>query len=249
MMPSFLHNFLPRKSFGVSDVCFGGGFLLIENIKEKNKSQAHSHAYHHIRKKNEIEREDDSTADLEVSELEKCRDHLNSVFAHWEPVFPMLPAKHRGEPLKSADLVDETVSLTCASTYVVTKWLMKCMAEHSLNMQNVSLTLRWLQNCILPHPVAVQEILRDETLRNNIFKFYTQICEASRGTAGLFKELSLFSSIMLRLMDAQGLTNNGFHELVKKLCLSAMTEEDANKKGNLAFPLHSRYKAVMVESR
>ncbi|XP_010583629.1 PREDICTED: nucleolar pre-ribosomal-associated protein 1 [Haliaeetus leucocephalus] len=208
---------------------------LLKNIKEKNKSQASSHAYHHIRKKNEIEREDDSTADLEVSELEKCRDHLNSVFAHWEPVFPMLPAKHRGEPLKSADLVDETVSLTCASTYVVTKWLMKSMAEHSLNMQNVSLTLRWLQNCILPHPVAVQEILRDETLRNNIFKFYTQICEASRGTAGLFKELSLFSSIMLRLMDAQGLTNNGFHELMKNLCLSAMTEEDANKKAVCVF--------------
>uniref|UniRef100_A0A8B9M387 URB1 ribosome biogenesis homolog n=1 Tax=Accipiter nisus TaxID=211598 RepID=A0A8B9M387_9AVES len=177
----------------------------------------------------------DSTADLEVSELEKCRDHLNSVFAHWEPVFPMLPAKHRGEPLKSADLVDETVSLTCASTYVVTKWLMKSMAEHSLNMQNVSLTLRWLQNCILPHPVAVQEILRDETLRNNIFKFYTQICEASRGTAGLFKELCLFSSIMLHLMDAQGLNNNGFHELVKKLCLSAMMEEDANKKAVCVF--------------
>ena len=249
MIPSVLHNFVPRKSFGVADVCFGGVFLLTENIKEKNKSQASSHAYNHIRKKNEIEREDDTAAELKVSELETCRDHLNSIFAHWEPVFPVLPTKHRGEPLKSADLADETVSLTCASAYVVTKWLLKSMVEHSLNMQNVSLTLRWLQNCILPHPVAVQEILRDETLRNNIFKFYTQICEASSGTAGLLQELCLFSSIMLHLMDAQGLTNNSFHELVKTLCLSAATEEDANKKGNSSFPFHSRYKAVMVESR
>ncbi|XP_068281432.1 nucleolar pre-ribosomal-associated protein 1 [Nyctibius grandis] len=208
---------------------------LLKNIKEKNKSQVSPHAYHHIRKKNELEREDNTDADLKVSELEKCRDHLNSIFAHWEPVFPAPPTKHRGEPLKPADLVDETVSLTCASTYVVTKWLIKSMVEHSLNMQNVSLTLRWLQNCILPHPVAVQEILRDETLRNNIFKFYTQICEASSGTAGLFKELCLFSSIMLHLVDAQGLANNSFHELVKKLCLSAMTEEGANKKAVCVF--------------
>uniref|UniRef100_A0A8D0F9V4 URB1 ribosome biogenesis homolog n=1 Tax=Strix occidentalis caurina TaxID=311401 RepID=A0A8D0F9V4_STROC len=208
---------------------------LLKNIKEKNKSQASSHTYHHIRKKNEIEREDDIAADLKVSELEKCRDHLNSIFAHWEPVFPAPPTKHHGEPLKSADLADETVSLSCASTYIVTKWLVKSMVEHSLNVQNVSLTLRWLQNCILPHPVAVQEMLRDETLRNNIFKFYTQICEASSGTAGLFKEVCLFSSIMLHLMDAQGLTNNSFHELVKTLCLSAMAEEDVNKKAVCVF--------------
>ncbi|NWQ98270.1 NPA1P protein, partial [Burhinus bistriatus] len=208
---------------------------LLRNIKEKNKSQASSHAYHHIRKKNEIEREDDTAADLKVSELEKCRGHLNSIFAHWEPVFPAQPTKHPGEPLNSADLADETVGLTCASIYMVTKWLIKSMVEHSLNMENVSLTLRWLQNCILPHPVAVQEMLRDGSLRNNIFKFYARICEASSGTAGLLKELCLFSSIMLHLMDAQGLTNNSFHALVKTLCLSAMTEEDANKKAVCVF--------------
>ncbi|NXL64330.1 NPA1P protein, partial [Chordeiles acutipennis] len=208
---------------------------LLRNIKEKNKSQASSRAYHHIRKKKEVEREDITAADLNVSELEKCRDHLNSIFAHWEPVLPALPTKNGGEPLRCADLADETVSLSCASTYVVTKWLVRSMVEHGLNVQNASLTLRWLQNCILPHPAAVQEILRDKTLRNNIFKFYTQICEASSGTAGLFKELCLFSSIMLHLMDAQGLTDNSFHELVKTLCLSAMTEEDTNKKAVCVF--------------
>ncbi|XP_009955891.1 PREDICTED: nucleolar pre-ribosomal-associated protein 1 [Leptosomus discolor] len=208
---------------------------LLKNFKEKNKPQASSHAYRHIRKKHEVEREDDTAADVEVSELEKCRDHLNSIFAHWEPVFPAPPTKRQGEPLTSPDLADETIGLTCASTYVVTKWLVKSMIEHSLNVQNASLTLRWLQNCVLPHPVAVQEVLKDGTLRNNIFKFYTRICEASSGTTGLFKELCLFSSIMLRLLDAQGLTNSSVHELVKTLCLSAVTEEDANKKAVCVF--------------
>uniref|UniRef100_A0A672TJ60 URB1 ribosome biosis homolog n=1 Tax=Strigops habroptila TaxID=2489341 RepID=A0A672TJ60_STRHB len=208
---------------------------LQEDVQTLNKSQASSRAYHHIRKKNEIEREDDTAADLKASELEKCRDLLNSILAHWEPVFPPPPIKHQGQPLKSAELADEAVSLTCASTYVVTKWLVKSMVEHSLNMQKVLLILRWLQNCILPHPVAVQEMLRDEMLRNNIFKFYTQVCEASSGTAGLVKELCLFSSIMLHLMDAQGLTNNSCHEIVKMLCSSAETEEDVNKKAVCVF--------------
>ncbi|KFU94949.1 Nucleolar pre-ribosomal-associated protein 1, partial [Chaetura pelagica] len=208
---------------------------LFKNFKEKNKSQASSHAHRHIWKKNEMEREDNAAADLKVSELEKCRDHLNSIFAHWEPAFPALLTKHGEESLKSADFADETVSLTCASTHIVTKWLMKSMVEHNLNMQNIPLTLQWLQNCILPHPMAVQKVLRDEMLRNNIFKFYTRVCEASSGTAGLFKELCLFSSIMLHLMDAQGLTTSSFHELVRTLCLSAMREEDANKKAVCVF--------------
>ncbi|NXP74212.1 NPA1P protein, partial [Ramphastos sulfuratus] len=208
---------------------------LLKNIKEKKKSHLSSRAYHHIQKKNETEGEDNIAEDLKVTELEKCRDHLNSILTYWEPVFPAMSAKHQGEPIQSADLADEAVNLPCASAHMVAKWLVKSMVEHSLNMQNVSLTLRWLQKCILPHAVAVQEILRDVILRNHIFKFYTQICEASSGTAGLIQELCLFSSIMLHLLDAQGLPNNSCHKLVKMLCLSAMTEEDANKKAVCAF--------------
>ncbi|NWW94941.1 NPA1P protein, partial [Rhynochetos jubatus] len=208
---------------------------LLKNIKEKNKPQASSRAYHHVRKKKEREREEDAAADLKVSELETCRDHLNSILAHWEPVFPAPPTQLGGEPLKSAELADETVGLTCASTYVVTKWLVRSLVEHSLNMQNVSLTLRWLQSCVLPHPGAVREVLGDETLRNNLFRFYTRVCEASGGTAGRLEELCLFSSVMLHLMDAQGLASSSLHGLVKALCLSAVTEEDVNKKAVCVF--------------
>uniref|UniRef100_A0A8C3BFY8 URB1 ribosome biogenesis homolog n=1 Tax=Cairina moschata TaxID=8855 RepID=A0A8C3BFY8_CAIMO len=207
----------------------------IKELLKKNKSQASSQGHHHARKKKETEREDDTAEELKVSELEKCRDDLNAIFAHWEPAFPAMLTKHPEEPLKSGDLADETVNLNCATTSIVTKWLVKSMVEHSLNMKNVLLTLRWLQNCVLPHPGVVQEVLGDETLRNNIFKFYTRICEASSGTAGHLEELRLFSSIMLHLMDAQGLTNNSFHELVKTLCLSAMTEEEVNKKAVCVF--------------
>ncbi|KAM8819873.1 nucleolar pre-ribosomal-associated protein 1 [Eudromia elegans] len=208
---------------------------LLKNIKEKNKSQTPLHAYHHFRKKNEVEREDDTDAELKASELAKCREHLNSIFSQWEPVFPAPPTKHPGEPLKSVDLEDKAASLTCASAFVVTKWLIKSMVEQSLNMQNVLSVLQWLQKCILPHLEAVQEVLGDATLRNNIFKLYLQTCAASEGAAGPLKELCLFSSVMLQLMDAQGLTQSSFHEPVRTLCLSALTEGDENKKAVCVF--------------
>lgn len=243
-----MHYFVPGKSFGVSDVCFCGGFLLTENIKDKNKPQVSSHVYRHTRKKNEVE-EDDTAADLEVSELEKCREHLNSILAHWEPVFPAPPSKQGGEILRPGEPGGEAVVVTCASTHVVTKWLVRSLAEQSLlREQDVSPALRWLRKHVLPHPAAVQEMLRDETLRNNLFKLYARLCQASSTSAGLSKELGVLSSIMLQLMEEQGLAST-FHELMKSLCLSATTEEDANKTGDLSCSYDACYEAVVGGSR
>ncbi|XP_068883251.1 nucleolar pre-ribosomal-associated protein 1 isoform X1 [Aphelocoma coerulescens] len=200
---------------------------LLKNIKDKNKPQVSSRVYHHTQK-NKVE-EDDTAADLEVSELEKCREHLNSILAHWEPAFPAPPSKQGGETLRPGEPGGEAVAVTCASTHVVTKWLVRSLAEQSLlREQDVSPVLRWLRSRVLPHPAAVREVLRDESLRNNLFKLYTRLCQASSTSAGLSKELGAFSSIMLQLMEEQGLAST-FHELVKSLCLSAATEEDANK--------------------
>ncbi|NXF01342.1 NPA1P protein, partial [Smithornis capensis] len=204
---------------------------LLKNIKDKNKPQASSHAYRHIRKKGRAE-EDDTAADLQVSELQKCRHHLHSIFAHWEPVFPAPPSKQGGESLQPADLGDvgdDTVSLACASTLMVTRWLVKSLVEHGLSEQKVSLALCWLRAHVMPQPEAVWEVLRDGTLRNNLFKLYSCVCEA-----GLSQELHVLSCIMLQLMEAQGLASS-FHELVKSLCLSAMTEEDENRKAVCVF--------------
>ncbi|KFO54919.1 Nucleolar pre-ribosomal-associated protein 1, partial [Corvus brachyrhynchos] len=218
---------------------------LLKNIKDKNKPQVSSHVYRYTQKNNKVE-EDDTAADLEVSELEKCREHLNSILAHWEPTFPAPPSKQGGETLRPSEPGVEAVAVTCASTHVVTKWLVRSLAEQSLlrlqdkwlvrslaeqsllREQDVSPALRWLRNRVLPHPAAVREVLRDETLRNNLFKLYTRLCQASSISAGLSKELGVFSSIMLQLMEEQGLAST-FHELVKSLCLSAATEEDVNR--------------------
>lgn len=229
-------------------MCFGGGFLLTENTKDKNKPQVSSHVYRHAQKKNKVE-EDGAAADLEVSELEKCREHLNSILARWEPAFPAPPSKQGGETLRPGEPGGEAVAVTCACTRVVTKWLLRSLAEQSLlREQDVSPALRWLRNRVLPHPAAVREVLGDETLRNNLFELYTRLCQASSTSAGLSKELGVFSSILLQLMEEQGLAST-FHELVKSLCLSAVTEEDAKKTGDLTCSYHSCDEAVVGGSR
>ncbi|XP_068038864.1 nucleolar pre-ribosomal-associated protein 1 isoform X1 [Anomalospiza imberbis] len=201
---------------------------LLKNMKDKNKPQASPHVYRHTWKKNEVE-EDDTAADMEVSELEKCREHLNSILAHWDPVFPAPPSTQGGEALRAGEPGGEAVAVTCASIHLVTKWLVRSLAGQSpLGEQDVSPVLRWLRNCVLPHPAAVQEMLRDETLRNSLFKLYTRLCQASSTSAGLSRQLGGLSSIMLQLMEEQGLSST-FHELVKSLCLSATVEEDADK--------------------
>ncbi|XP_015499913.1 nucleolar pre-ribosomal-associated protein 1-like [Parus major] len=142
---------------------------LLKNTGDKNKPQALSHAYSHTQKKNEVE--DDTAANVEVSELEKCREHLNSILAHWDHVFPA-PASTQGEEtLRPGEPGAEAVAVTCAPTRVVTKWLLRSLAGQSLlREQDVSPALRWLRNRVLPHLAATQEMLRDETPRNNLFK-------------------------------------------------------------------------------
>ncbi|XP_064263260.1 nucleolar pre-ribosomal-associated protein 1 [Passer domesticus] len=201
---------------------------LLKNIKDTNKPQGSSHVFRHTRKRIEVE-DDDTAADVKEAELEKCREHLNSILAHWDPVFPAPPSTQGGETLRAGAPGGEAVPVTCASIQVVTKWLVRSLAgQSSLGEQDVSPVLRWLRDRVLPQPAAVREMLRDEALRNNLFKLYTRLCQASSSSAGLSRQLGGLSSVMLQLMEEQGVSST-FHELVKSLCLSATVEEDVDK--------------------
>ncbi|NWI87655.1 NPA1P protein, partial [Pitta sordida] len=189
---------------------------LLRNIRDKNKPQASPRGHSGRRS---VAEEGDTAAELQLSGLEQCRDHLHSIFAHWEPVFPAPPPQQE----------DDTVSLTCACAMLVTKWLLQSVVEHGLREHKVSLALRWLRAHVVPQPAAVRELLRDGALRNNLFKFYSRVCQA-----GLSKELPALSSLMLQLMDAQGLASS-CHELLRSLCRSAVTEEDEDRKAVCVF--------------
>uniref|UniRef100_A0A8D0H9D5 URB1 ribosome biosis homolog n=1 Tax=Sphenodon punctatus TaxID=8508 RepID=A0A8D0H9D5_SPHPU len=200
---------------------------LLKNIKKKNKTHVpFQNSSRRFRKKNEVETEEETVCEWKLSDLESGRDHLKSILIYWRPVFADVPTKFPEEQIECTDPENKCSSFTCVTAYIITKWLMKSIINHNLNVQHVFLSLKWLQNSILPNNAVVEEILRDSALRHNIFKLYNRICDANEVKMSNFSDLSLFNTIMLQFMEVQGLTNNSYHEAVKRFCLSAVKEDD-----------------------
>ncbi|KAJ1157515.1 hypothetical protein NDU88_010226 [Pleurodeles waltl] len=167
--------------------------------------------------------------------LETCKEHLEIIFLYWEPTFQSvstnLPARQDG--IKESQ--EETVGLVCTTAYVVVKWVLKCMATHTINWQNVFEMLQWLKTKILPHGAVTDEILRDCGLKSVLFKIYNQVNNAGCMKTLNFAALHLFNTVMIQLLEAQGTQQHRFHETLKELCQRAANVEDDKKKAALVF--------------
>ncbi|KAF2975450.1 hypothetical protein EK904_005043, partial [Melospiza melodia maxima] len=199
---------------------------LLKNIKDKNKAPASCPG--HPRKRSEVA-EDDTAADVAVSELEQCREHLNSILAHWDPGLAAPPCTQQGDTLGAAGAGAEAGAVTCASILVVTKLLLRSLAGQSpLGEQRVSPVLRWLQSRVLPHPEAARELLGDGALRTGLLRLHTRLCQAGGAPGGLCGQLGALSSIMLQLLEQRG-PPGPCHGLVASLCPPAALQQDAHE--------------------
>ncbi|KAJ1119751.1 hypothetical protein NDU88_007936 [Pleurodeles waltl] len=209
---------------------------LLKTIKEKNKPHVLGWSLtRQSRKKVNVDLEDKVDEQKNDTLLETCQEHLEIIFLYWEPTFPSLstnlPAKQDG----IEELQEETVGLVCTTAYVVVKWVLKCMATHTINWQNVFEILQWLKTKILPHGAVTDEILRDCGLKSVLFKIYNQVNNASCMKTLNFGALHLFNTVMIQLLEAQGIQHHRFHEALKELCQRAGNEEDDKKKAALVF--------------
>ncbi|XP_061483804.1 nucleolar pre-ribosomal-associated protein 1 isoform X3 [Rhineura floridana] len=200
---------------------------LLKKIKDKNKPQVPFRTSSRlVQKKNEIETEAETASEWGKKYLEECRSVLRSVLVYWEPVFLDMPAKHPKEHSG-----DGNPGLTCKIAYFVFRWLVKSLVDSSFNIQSVLLTFKWCKKSVLQNSAVVDEILKNGTLKSSIFQLYSGVYNAYEENAIELSDLSLLNEIMLLLLDSQNLTKNPFHEIVKRFCLSAVTEEDTMKKG------------------
>ncbi|XP_058679879.1 nucleolar pre-ribosomal-associated protein 1 [Ammospiza caudacuta] len=201
---------------------------LLKNIQDKNKAPASRPAYGHPRKRSEAA-EDDAAADVAASELEKCREHLNSILAHWDPGLAAPPRARPGDTLGAAGAGGEAGAVTRASVLVVAKLLLRSLAGQSpLGEQHVSPVLRWLQSRVLPHPEAARELLGDGALRRGLLQLHARLCQASGAPGGLCGQLGALSSIMLQLMEQQG-PPGPCRGLLASLCPPAAPQRDARE--------------------
>ncbi|XP_060090308.1 nucleolar pre-ribosomal-associated protein 1 [Heteronotia binoei] len=198
---------------------------LLKNIKEKNKAQVPFRtSSQFVQKKNQTETDQGPASQVSPSDLEECRSLLRVVLMHWEPVFPDISAECSKEQNEYGNS-----ELTCKIVYLVFRWLVKSLVDRSFHKQNVLLTFKWFKSYVLPNTTMVQEILMDAALKRGIFKLYRSFHDASEETSDL-NDLSLLNTVMLHLMDSEGLMKNEYLGTVKRFCLSAMDENDTKKK-------------------
>ncbi|XP_042314593.1 LOW QUALITY PROTEIN: nucleolar pre-ribosomal-associated protein 1 [Sceloporus undulatus] len=197
---------------------------LLKNIKEKNKPEMPFRTLSQLaQKKNLIETE--TASEWKQLHLEECKSVLRSILVQWKPVFLDMSVKYPKEQNSYSN-----PTLSCKIAYLVFRWLVKSHIDSILNVQNVLLTFKWLKKNVLQNSTVVEEILKDEMLRSDIFKIYNSIWSATEDNIVELSDLSLLNDTMLHLLDFQDLNTKDFHGIVRKFCLSSMAEEDTMKK-------------------
>lgn len=210
------------------------------NIKEKNKAQVPFRASSQFVQKDQTEIDRGPAFQGSPFDLEECRSPLRLVLMHWEPVFPDASVRCSKEHSEY-----DNPGLTCKIIYLVFRWLVKSLVDGSFHKQNVLLTFKWFKSYVLPNTTVVQEMVTDGALKSGIFKLYRSLHDASEETSDL-NNLSLLNTIMLHLMDSQGLMENEYLGTVKRFCLSAMEQNDTKKKGNVSFQQEDRRGAMHI---
>ncbi|KAJ7320521.1 hypothetical protein JRQ81_020032 [Phrynocephalus forsythii] len=204
---------------------------LLKNIKEKNKSEIHFQtSSRHIWKTNETETEKDSASDWKQFNLEECKSAVRFVLIYWEPVFLEKALKDQKEQNEY-----DNPSLTYKIVYIVLKWLVKSQTDSTFNIHHVLFIFRWFKKNVLHNSVVVEDILKDEALKSGMFKIYIRVWNANEDKSVELSDLSLINGIMFDLLDSQKVAKNDFHETVRKLYCSAMTEEDTTRKAASMF--------------
>ncbi|XP_069492442.1 nucleolar pre-ribosomal-associated protein 1 [Ambystoma mexicanum] len=205
---------------------------LLKAVKEKNKPQSQGwSSSRQSRKKKELDTEEKVDELKKDAYLRTCKEHLESIFLHWEPAFPTPSAEEDGMKESQAD----ANGLVCRATFITVKWVLKSMSTESFTWQNVSGMLQWLKTDILPHAPVTEQIAGDCVLKSALFKIYNRANDVGVMMTFNYEVLHLFNTIMIQLLDVQGLQEHGFHRSVQEFCHRAANENDEQKKASLVF--------------
>ncbi|XP_068441753.1 nucleolar pre-ribosomal-associated protein 1 isoform X2 [Clinocottus analis] len=177
----------------------------------------------HTRKENLAE--DADTEKQEGSLLTECKFYLCSILVHWEPVFP-LPEP---QPAKPKDKLDPS-QLAGDTAHLLTKWSLRCLVEDSYDENRTKEFLQWVEKAVIKHREVVSAVLLDSGMKADILRLYHQAFEAQcPSSISRVETLQLFTTIMIRLLEAQGQLPE-LHRAVVSACLP----EDAHDQARCA---------------
>ncbi|XP_034405157.1 nucleolar pre-ribosomal-associated protein 1 isoform X2 [Cyclopterus lumpus] len=194
--------------------------------KDKAKGKG-SFSQSHTRKENLAE--DADTEKQDKSLLTECKMYLAGILVHWEPVCPLSepqPAEPR-DKLNLSPLAGDTAHL-------LTKWSLRCLVEDSYDENRTKEFLHWVEKTVIKHREIVNAVLLDSGMKADILRLYHQAFEA-QGQSSIsprVETLQLFTTIMLRLLEAQGHLPE-LHQAVVSACLPEDAHDQSRRVAGL----------------
>ncbi|XP_040030484.2 nucleolar pre-ribosomal-associated protein 1 isoform X2 [Gasterosteus aculeatus] len=197
---------------------------LLEIRKDKARG---SFSQFHTRK--EILADDADTEKQEESLLTECKRYLGSILVHWEPVFPLSEA----QPDETRDKLDPS-QLAGDTAHLLTKWCLRCLVEGSYDGKRTNEFLHWVQKAVMEHSEMVTAVLLDSDMKADFLRLYNQAFEAqcSFSLSARAETLQLFTTIMIRLLEAQGELPEQ-HQTVVSACLPEDTPDPSRREAGL----------------
>lgn len=213
-------------------------FFFCSSEIRKDKARG-SFSQFHTRK--EILADDADTEKQEESLLTECKRYLGSILVHWEPVFPLSEA----QPDETRDKLDPS-QLAGDTAHLLTKWCLRCLVEGSYDGKRTNEFLHWVQKAVMEHSEMVTAVLLDSDMKADFLRLYNQAFEAqcSFSLSARAETLQLFTTIMIRFLEAQGELPEQ-HQTVVSACLPEDTP-DPSRRGKKHTHTHTLSMAASV---
>ncbi|KAL4647749.1 nucleolar pre-ribosomal-associated protein 1 [Arapaima gigas] len=186
-------------------------------VKEKNRGKGHLQRGRRHKGEHPDGVEEEADGEKENS-LADCELLLRSIITHVDTT--------------PAGSDDEATSFACETAQLLLKWTLRSLASGVGDTTNILLPfLQWVQTSILPHQAAVKAALTDETVRWDFLRLYHQTCESQTPIVPVrIETLQLFTTVMVHLLKAQGISAEPLHKTVLSICLSSAEDGDETRK-------------------
>ncbi|XP_072525453.1 nucleolar pre-ribosomal-associated protein 1 isoform X4 [Salminus brasiliensis] len=136
------------------------------------------------------------------SGMEDFKPLLLNVLTYWEPL-PVLTSSNLCN-----DDIPVSICLICGTAHTLIKWTLKALLERP-NESKTCATVNWLHRVILSHKTIAKSLITDEAVKVDLLRLYHHTCECRMQEKSTSKldTLELFTTIMVYLLEAQGIPN------------------------------------------
>uniref|UniRef100_A0A8C9WDG8 URB1 ribosome biogenesis homolog n=1 Tax=Scleropages formosus TaxID=113540 RepID=A0A8C9WDG8_SCLFO len=159
--------------------------------------------------------------------LRDCEPLLRSIITHTETT-------PEGTDPESNALAFQTIQL-------LLKWTLRSLASGTGDVYSgLSPFLQWIQTSVLPYQVAVKAILADEAVKQDLLRLYHQTCkyQIPGRVPAQIETLQFFTTVMVHLLEAQGIPDGPLHKTVLNTCFSSVEDDESKKAGLLLLSLY-----------